>query len=300
MAEAQPAAPVLKLFCVVPAERVDAAAMALESALEDESAVVSHYEIEDEGPWCVEALLIDAENAEAALASVKARLSDQDLAEGLQADWLGDEDWVAKSLAGLAPVKAGRFCVYGSHDRDRVAPSRWRLEIDAGQAFGTGHHETTVGCLLALEALGKAGELPVRAIDLGTGTGVLAAAMVRLGVRHVLASDIDPIAVDVARANLQAFGVAGQVRAVTAAGFEHPALRFAEPGLVVANVLARPLVALAPEMRRRILPEGIVILSGLRLTQERLVRGTYLAHGFRMVTSYPLGAWTTLVLQRRS
>lgn len=299
MADASSAPRVLKLSCVVPADRVEAAALALEAALEDESAVVSHYEIEDEGPWCVEALLVEAKDAEAALASVTARLTDRDLADGLQAEWLGDEDWIAKSLAGLAPVRAGRFCVHGSHDRERLAPSRWRLEIDAGQAFGTGHHETTVGCLLALEALGKAGELPETAIDLGTGTGVLAAAMVRLGVRRVVASDIDPIAVDVARANLQAFGVAGQVRAVTAAGFEHPELRFMSPGLVVANVLARPLVALAPEMRRRTAEEAVVILSGLRRNQERWVRGTYLAHGFRMVTSYPLGAWTTLVLQRR-
>lgn len=290
---------VLKLFCTVPAERAAEAETALELALDDRAAALTRFEVEDEGPWTVEALLYDVSDADQVLQEVRSALDDPDLARRLEAEWLGDEDWVAKSLAGLAPVSAGRFTIFGSHDRDKVPPSRWRLEIDAGQAFGTGHHETTVGCVLAIEALAKQGLLPSEAIDLGTGTGVLAAAMVRLGVRHVVASDIDPVAVDVAQANLRAFGVGGKVETVVAAGFGHPALRDAHPGLIVANILARPLAALAPDVRRSIAPGGRIILSGLRLADEWKIRSVYGAHGFAMVRAYRIGAWATLVMAAR-
>jgi len=229
MSEGESEGRVLKVWGVVAAENATPAAAALEAALDDESAVVTQYEVEDEGPWAVEALVFGMEDVAIALADIRARIADPDLADALTAEWLGEEDWVAKSLEGLKPVRAGRFIVHGSHDGPKLAPSRWRLEIDAGQAFGTGHHETTVGCLRAIEDLGRANRLPQTALDLGTGTGVLAAALVRLGVRSVIATDIDPIAVDVARDNLRGFGVGAQVRTITATGFDHPTLRTFRP-----------------------------------------------------------------------
>jgi len=286
---------VLKVFCPVAQADVDQAAEALEAALEDESAVITRYELEDDGLWCVEALVFGVDDMDAAVARFRDRLGETPLSKGLQADWLGQEDWVAKSLAGLAPVRAGRFIVHGSHDGARLPASRWRLEIDAGQAFGTGHHETTVGCLRAIEDLARAGRLPRTALDLGTGTGVLAAALVRLGVDHVVATDIDPVAVAVADENLKGFGVAGRVRTVAAPGFDHPVLREFRPGLIAANILARPLLALAPTMRRQIQPGGVLVLSGLRLVDERPIRATYGAHGFRFRRHYRMGAWVTLV-----
>jgi len=286
---------VLKVFCPVAQVDVDRAADVLEAALEDESAVITRYELEDDGPWCVEALVFGIDDAEAALARIRGRIGDSELLGGLAAEWLGDEDWVAKSLAGLAPVRAGRFVVHGSHDGARLPASRWRLEIDAGQAFGTGHHETTVGCLRAIEDLARVGRLPNSALDLGTGTGVLAAALVRLGVTSVVATDIDPVAVRVAEENLKGFGVAGRVRTVAAPGFDHPMLRSFRPGLIAANILARPLLALAPTMRRQIAPGGVLVLSGLRLVDERPIRATYGAHGFRLRRHYRMGAWVTLV-----
>ncbi|MDQ0315266.1 50S ribosomal protein L11 methyltransferase [Amorphus orientalis] len=290
---------VLKLACTVAADQAAAAEARLETALGDRAAALSRFEVVDEGPWTVEALLYDVDDADEVLREIRAGLDDPDLAKKLNAEWLGDEDWVAMSLAGLVPVRAGRFTIFGSHDRAKVPPSRWRLEIDAGQAFGTGHHETTVGCLLAIEALAKQGLLPAEAIDLGTGTGVLAAAMVRLGVARVVASDIDPIAVDVAQANLRAFGVGGRVETVAAAGFAHKLLRDAQPGLIVANILARPLAALAPDVRRSIAPDGRIVLSGLRLADEWRIRSVYGAHRFAMVRAYRIGAWATLVMRAR-
>ncbi|WP_083923501.1 50S ribosomal protein L11 methyltransferase [Amorphus coralli] len=295
MSEGESEGRVLKVWGVVAAENATPAAAALEAALDDESAVVTQYEVEDEGPWAVEALVFGMEDVATALADIRARIADPDLADALTAEWLGEEDWVAKSLEGLKPVRAGRFIVHGSHDGPKLAPSRWRLEIDAGQAFGTGHHETTVGCLRAIEDLGRANRLPQTALDLGTGTGVLAAALVRLGVRSVIATDIDPIAVDVARDNLRGFGVGAQVRTITATGFDHPTLRTFRPGMIVANILARPLLALAQDMRRQIAPGGWLVLSGLRLADERRIRATYRARGFRLVRHYRMGAWVTLV-----
>lgn len=295
MSEADGDPRVLRVWATVSADQSLAVSEALEAAIGDESAVVTQYEIEDEGPWAVEALVFGATDPDTALAEIRSRLADSAVAEALCAEWLGDEDWIAKSLEGLKPVRAGRFVVHGSHDGPKLPASRWRLEIDAGQAFGTGHHETTVGCLRAIEDLGKAGLLPPTALDLGTGTGVLAAALVRLGVRSVVATDIDPIAVDVARDNLKGFGVGGRVRAITATGFEHPLLRSFRPGLIVANILARPLLALAPAMRRQIAPGGRLVLSGLRLSDERAIRATYRARGFRLVRHYRMGAWVTLV-----
>ncbi len=211
-----------------------------------------------------------------------------------------EADWVAKVQRELHPVDAGRFFVYGSHDRDRVPEGRVALEIEAAMAFGTGHHNTTLGCLLAFDRLYEAGFRPKNIADIGAGTAVLAmaAAKVLPGAR-VLASDIDPVAVEVARANLAVNGLADRVACVEAAGFDHVTIRKAAPfDLVFANILKGPLIELAPEMERHVAPGGTVILSGLLGVQAESVIARYAASQFRLQSRDDLGEWTALVLER--
>lgn len=210
-----------------------------------------------------------------------------------------DEDWVAKVRRELAPVEAGRFFVYGSHDADRVPPGRVALLIEAAMAFGTGHHGTTLGCLRALDRLVEAGVTADRVADVGCGTAVLAMAAAHVWPGTVIASDLDPVAVEVAEANVAANGLAGRVLCVEAAGFGAPALAAAAPfDLVFANILKGPLVALAPEMGANIRPGGHVILSGILTTQAEDVAGVYAAEGFETATREDIGEWSTLTLRR--
>lgn len=209
---------------------------------------------------------------------------------------LPDIDWVAKSLEGLAPVRAGRFLIHGGHDRHRVLPGDLAIEIEAGLAFGTGHHGTTTGCLLAIDRLAK--ERPIRrALDVGTGSGVLAIAIAkRAPDARIVASDIDPVAVAVARANMRANGARRIVTAV-GPGLGLPAIRRNAPyDLIVANILAGPLVALAPAIRRNLAPGGTVILSGLLAEQRRRVAAAYRSVGLTMVRATIIEDWATLVL----
>jgi ribosomal protein L11 methyltransferase len=212
---------------------------------------------------------------------------------------LPETDWVAHVRRELQPVEAGRFFVHGSHDADRVPAGRVPLLIEAAMAFGTGHHSTTKGCLMALDRLAQAGFRARNAADIGCGTAVLAMAAASLWPDPVLASDIDPVAVEVAEANVAANGLAGRVRCVEAAGFDAPALRAAAPfDLVFANILKGPLIALAPDMARSVAPEGIVILSGILNAQADEVIAVYQTAGFVLVGRDELTDWTTLVLRR--
>ena len=209
-------------------------------------------------------------------------------------------DWVAHVRRELAPVEAGRFFVYGSHDADRVPAGRVALLIEAAMAFGTGHHGTTQGCLLAFEALLGHGLAAGRVADVGAGTAVLAmaAAMVWDGV-PVLASDIDPVAVDVARANVAVNGLADRMQCVEAAGFAHPAHAAVAPfNLIFANILKGPLIDLAPSMAANAAPGGRAILSGLLVPQADEVAAAYEAAGFAVEARTPVGDWTTLTLRR--
>ena len=211
-----------------------------------------------------------------------------------------EADWVAKVQRELHPVDAGRFFVYGSHDRDRVPEGRVALEIEAAMAFGTGHHNTTLGCLLAFDRLYESGFRPQNIADIGAGTAVLAMAAAKvLPEARVLASDIDPVAVDVARANLAVNGLTGRVACVEAAGFDHVTIRKAAPfDLVFANILKGPLVELAPDMALHTAPGGLVILSGLLMVQAEAVIACYVASQFRLRSRDDLGEWTALVLER--
>lgn len=245
--------------------------------------------------WQVDAYFQD-EPDEAVL---QAFLAGQEIDAGeITVEAVPEMDWVATVQAGLAPVHAGRFVIHGSHDRDKVKPGRWSIEIDAAQAFGTAHHGTTRGCLEVLDALAEGARF-TRILDLGTGTGVLAIAAARLWEdAQVVASDIDPVATDIAAANVRQNG-ALQVQTVTADGLDEPAIRSGAPyDLVTANILARPLIDLAPSLAEITGPGGIVILSGFTSDQSGDVLAAYKAAGFTRRKVITLDDWVTLALER--
>ena len=218
-----------------------------------------------------------------------------DAAAGLKvaAHTLADADWIALSLSGLPPVVAGRFFIYGAHDLGRVPVNSKALRIEAGAAFGTGHHGTTVGCLVGFDGLLKSRRFP-RVLDVGTGTGVLAIAAARTGSRHVVGTDIDPISVEVSRQNAQLNRA--DCRFARADGLSAALVRRDAPyDLVFANILAGPLIDLAQDIRGALKPGGFAILSGLLRAQARSVKAAYR----RSVRRIDLDAWTTLVLRRR-
>lgn len=207
---------------------------------------------------------------------------------------LPEEDWVKLSQAGLPPVIAGRFALHGSHD----APPEGRIAIliDAGPAFGTGHHGTTKGCLLAFDAMLANGASPARILDIGTGSGALAIAAAKtLPEAKILASDIDPDATAEAQSNARLNGVDQSIDCFTAENFNHIKLVGAAFELIFANILAEPLVDLAPQIAGALSPGGEVILSGLLVEQEAVVRAAYEAEGLTVIAREPLDGWATLV-----
>lgn len=210
-----------------------------------------------------------------------------------------DKDWVAEVRRELAPIHAGRFFLYGSHDADKVPDNCVPLLIEAAMAFGTGHHGTTKGCLIALDKLANEGFVGRNVADIGCGTAVLAMAAASIWPDKVLASDIDEVATDTARANIAANGLADRIEVLTCAGFDHPDLVAAGPfDLVLANILKGPLVELAPDMARNTAEGGYCILSGLLNTQADDVKNAYAAENFELINQIVLGEWTSLTLRK--
>lgn len=251
------------------------------------------FEIEDgSGLWEVGGFF-DGAPDEVALAVLAAAFDAQPFA----VSELPDTDWVAHVKRELKPVEAGRFFVYGSHDAEKVPQGRVALLIEAAMAFGTGHHNTTLGCLLAYDRLLDQGVVPTRVADVGCGTAVLAMAAASTSTASVVASDIDPVAVDVAQANLQANDMVGRVTCVEAVGFDHPALT-GPFDLVFANILMAPLIDLAPAMAEVVAPGGRIILSGLLLDQGAEVIQTYETAGFVLQQRDDLAEWCALTLRR--
>src|SRR5579863_1239194 len=208
------------------------------------------------------------------------------------------QDWVANSLAGLKPVRAGRFLVHGAHDRDKVRPSDIGIEIEAGLAFGTGHHGTTRGCLLHFHRLLKR-RRPAAVLDVGCGAGVLAIAAAKILKRKVWLGDIDPTAVEVANGNARLNGVGELCRAVRSRGVEARALHEGAPyDVVFANILARPLRLLAPSLAAVIGAEGDAIVSGLLLADVPGVLASWRAQGFNLAERIDLEGWASLRLRR--
>ena len=240
-------------------------------------------------------LFADEEDMQARLAAMLAA-EHADLP--IQREVIPDIDWVSKSLEGLSPVRAGRFLVHGSHDRDRVAVNDIGIEIDAGQAFGTGHHGTTAGCLEMIDRVVRS--RPVRnALDLGTGSGVLAIAVRKLLPVPVLATDIDPVATKVAQENIRRNGIAGGIAVRTAPGFHSDAFAHAGPfDLIIANILARPLIRMAPQLVTHLAPGGSVILSGILASQRWKVLSAYNGAKLRHVRTLWRNGWVTIHLDK--
>jgi ribosomal protein L11 methyltransferase len=270
----------------------EAAATALDADPRLEAATYSILEEdEDRDVWRIDAFPTTAEEVDA----LRRRLADfPGLVTTVEA--LADADWLAMSLSGLPPVRAGRFFVYGAHDQGRIPANAVALRIEAGAAFGTGHHGTTVGCLLAWNDLIKARRFD-KVLDVGAGTGVLAIAAARTGARLARGTDIDAPSVRIARENAELNGARAEF--VHASGLGHQRVRSAAPyDLVFANILAPPLVALAQDIRGALRPGGVAILSGLLRTQERRVLAAYRSRGFRLLRRIHRDAWATLVLER--
>ncbi len=213
---------------------------------------------------------------------------------------LPEVDWVAHVRRELAPVTAGRFFLYGSHDADKVPDGVVALAIDAAMAFGTGHHGTTKGCLIALDRLAENRFQPVTVADIGCGTAVLAMAAAKLWPEAaIIASDIDAVAVETATANLRFNDMDGAFPCVTCAGFDDPTLAGAAPfDLIFANILKAPLLELAHDMGRTSRNGGILILSGILDEQADEVMAAYAAEGFGMIHHDTLQGWSTLTLKK--
>lgn len=217
---------------------------------------------------------------------------------------LEDRDWVSESQKLLAPVRAGRFLVYGSHDKDKADPSLINLQLDAGQAFGTGKHETTAACLTLIDQLT---EKPETLLDIGTGSGVLALAACKLWPDVIaMGTDIDPIAVDVAEENAGINAVARRsseqqrpgLALIVADGMQDARLQAEQPyDLVVANILAGPLIEMAADITTAVKGKGTLILSGLLITQAADVLAAYEAQGLKLVAREESGEWAALQLK---
>jgi ribosomal protein L11 methyltransferase len=282
----------LQIIARGPRAAAEAAAAALDEAPATETLTYSILEEdEDHDVWRIDAFPTSDVERSAAV-EVLGGYSDLRVAT----EKLADADWLAMALSGLPPVRAGRFFVYGAHDRGLAPASTVNLRIEAGAAFGTGHHGTTVGCLLAFDRLLKARRFP-RVLDVGCGTGVLAIAAARTGSRTALGTDIDPVSARIANENANLNGAGA--RFIHAAGLNDTRVRAGAPyDLVFANILAPPLVALSQDIRGALRPGGVAILSGLLRTQERRVLAAYLSRGFRLVRRLHRDAWATLVLRR--
>lgn len=208
---------------------------------------------------------------------------------------LPETDWVAHVRRELSPVEAGRFFVYGSHDADKLPGDRIGLLIEASMAFGTGHHGTTLGCLRAIDRIAEQGVSPARIADVGCGSGVLAMAAASVWPSEIVAADIDPVAIDVTLANLEANGLAGRVETCVAPGFEDDLL--AGPfDLVLANILKGPLMDLAGPMAAALAPDGRAVLSGLLIDQADEVIEHYRGFGLKLLKRDDIVDWTTLEL----
>ena len=274
-------------------EDAEAAAHAIDADPMLEGATYSILEEdEDRGVWRIDAYPTTDEEVEGLKATLVAH-------KGLDVviEKLADADWLAMSLSGLPPVRAGRFFVYGAHDKGKVPDDTVNLAIEAGAAFGTGHHGTTVGCLEAFEAVLATEGSPGKVLDVGTGTGVLGIAANLTGTPLVVGTDIDAPSVRIAGENAEINGA--QAVFVEDGDLSHPTVVGPAPyDLVFANILARPLIDLSPAIHGVLKTRGHAILSGLLRTQEAEVIEAYDALGFTVEQTIHHNAWSALLLRR--
>jgi ribosomal protein L11 methyltransferase len=287
--------PTAAVRIVASADEIDLLAALAEAALPPDEISLALNDLDD-GRWSLDIFGPPQADAEVLAATVRRGLGAALDGHALETRVVEDAVWVAQSLAGLDPVHAGRFFVHGVHDRQLVPPNAVGIQVEAALAFGTGHHGTTKGCLLAFERILRYRRAR-SVLDVGTGTGVLAIAAAKVLRRPVMAGDIDPLSVRIAGANAALNRVSALVRVVPAAGVAHPAIAAGAPyDLVFANILAAPLIALAAGIAPCVAPGGRLILSGLLARQERAVRAAYRARGLVLVERIVLDGWATLTL----
>lgn len=285
------------LYAEGPADQVQNAARHLEVLFEEDGFAISNFEIdEDTKVWAL-SLYPAEEIADEALSRALDNLQAQDIPLPLEKVALPDEDWVSKSLEGLVPVEAGRFVIHGSHDAGMNTKGRIPVQINAGQAFGTGHHGTTAGCLKVLSEELKQIQ-PERILDLGTGSAVLAIALAKLLKQTIVATDIDPISVETSRDNVRINEVHPYVKLACASGFSHPIFKEEGPfDLIVANILAGPLCDMAKDVAANTMLGGRIVLSGLLPHQKAKVVAAYRQQGFHLLRAVEEDGWLVLVLQ---
>lgn len=289
--------PQTRLFLAAPKTTAERVYARLEETFEEDGFALSIFETEAHGDT-YEVSLYTGGDADETAARMRDALSDFPDLPALASEPLPDIDWVAHALEGLGAVRAGGFYVHGAHGREGRKPGETAVEVEANMAFGTGHHGTTAGCLEMIRRVMKR-ETHRNVLDLGTGSGVLAIGIAKRYRLRVLATDIDPVATRIARENVRINAVAARVETRTAPGFHDRV--FAERGpfdLIVANILARPLMRLAPDMARHLSPGGSLVLSGILDRQRNAVVAAYVGQGFRHVATLHREGWVTLHLKR--
>jgi ribosomal protein L11 methyltransferase len=274
------------------------AANAVFMLLDDSADAVSAFETAPE-EWRIEAYrqsrLLNAElAAQLALAAAAAGGTLAEFAE----ESLPARDWLAENQLSFPPLRVGRFFIYGSHHEGTVPAGAVGIAVDAATAFGTGEHPSTRGCLLALERLARRRRFH-RPLDIGTGTGILSIAAAKLLHRKVLAGDIDPRAICVARHNAACNGVGGLVQSRKAPGYRDRLIRKSRYDLILSNILARPLAVMAADLSRRLAPGGRGVLSGLLRWQEPIVLAPHRGCGIVLDYRLVIDGWSTLVIRRR-
>ena len=288
----------IRLFLTTTEKTAGAILDLMSDAFEEDGYAIATMEVDEKRDIWEASLYIDFDEEAEMTERFAALVGDAYPELAINREIIPDVDWIARSLEGLQPVHAGRFVVHGSHDRGKARAGEIAIEIDAGQAFGTGHHGTTAGCLEIIEKVMRARQ-PRKVLDLGTGSGVLAIAARKLAPARVLATDIDPVATRVARENVRLNGIASGITLETATGFHSTAFRRHGPfDLIIANILARPLMRMAPQLAAHLAPGGQVVLSGILANQRWKVIAAYNGAGLRHVRTIWRNGWVTIHLDR--
>lgn len=270
-----------------------------EKIIEPHAEAISYFEMDDEIDWKIEAYFLPhyAKNflEETLIANIQKEFSLK--LEDILLELLPRVDWLAQSYASFPPLVAGRFYVHGSHARQELPSGLIPLEINAATAFGSGEHQSTYGCLLALSELSKKIK-PTKILDMGTGTGILALAAAKLFKKRVLAVDCDGESVRVCQENAHLNGIAPLMDAYHGQGYKSQKVKNQQFDLIFANILARPLVSMAPDLAQALAPNGFAILAGLLNRQENMVLHAHLVQGLRLYKRIRLGDWTCLILSK--